>query len=95
MVRLRRESVTRSGSAALSSAVWVLEWAYNGGGDPVPDIDGIVAGLVGLVGYVDNAPAQAEEPAEEPAPAEPEDLGVEAVDASIEPQSEFEGAPEA
>lgn len=82
-------------AAALSSAVWVLEWAYNGGGDPVPDIDGIVAGLVGLVGYVDNAPAQAEEPAEEPAPAEPEDLGVEAVDASIEPQSEFEGAPEA
>ena len=34
---------------ALSSAEWVLEWAYNGGGDPVPDIDAIASGLVGLV----------------------------------------------
>lgn len=36
-------------TAALSSAVWVLEWAYAGGGEPTPDVDSIVRGIEGLV----------------------------------------------
>jgi hypothetical protein len=36
-------------AGALSSAVWILQWAYSGGGDPVPDIDATVQGLVSLV----------------------------------------------
>ena len=51
---------------ALSSAVWILEWAFSGGGEPAPDIDAVVDGLRELV-------ASVSEPAEEPAPApEPE-----------------------
>ena len=34
---------------ALSSAVWILQWAYSGGGDPAPDVDATVDGLVSLV----------------------------------------------
>jgi non-heme chloroperoxidase len=37
-------------SACLSSAAWVLDWAYSGGADPVPDIEATVSGLVRLVG---------------------------------------------
>ena len=36
-------------AAALSSAEWILEWAFNGGGEPEPDIDATVSGIVGLV----------------------------------------------
>ena len=36
-------------AGALSSAVWVLQWAYAGGGDPRPDVDAIASGLVSLV----------------------------------------------
>lgn len=37
-------------ASALSSAAWILEWAY-GGGDPeaAPDVDAIVEGIGGLV----------------------------------------------
>lgn len=35
--------------AALSSAAWILDWAYSGGGDPVPDVGAIVDGLKNLV----------------------------------------------
>ncbi|MBR2682482.1 MAG: hypothetical protein IKE22_04350, partial [Atopobiaceae bacterium] len=34
---------------ALSSAVWILQWAYTGGGEPAPDVDATVRGLVELV----------------------------------------------
>lgn len=36
-------------AGALSSAVWILEWAYSGGGEPEPDVGAIASGLVGLV----------------------------------------------
>lgn len=36
-------------AGALSSAVWILQWAYAGGGDPRPDVDAIANGLVSLV----------------------------------------------
>lgn len=38
---------------ALSSAAWILQWAFSGGGFPEPDIDAIVQGLVGMVKRVD------------------------------------------
>lgn len=34
---------------ALSSAAWLMEWAYAGGEDPAPDVDHTVAGLAELV----------------------------------------------
>lgn len=34
---------------ALSSAAWLMEWAYSGGADPKPDVDHTVAGLRALV----------------------------------------------
>ena len=37
-------------TAALSCGVWILDWAYKGGGDPEPDVDAIVKGLVKMVG---------------------------------------------
>ncbi len=36
-------------AAALSCGVWILDWAYSGGGDPEPDVSAIVEGLVQLV----------------------------------------------
>ena len=36
-------------AGALSSAAWIVEWAYTGGGDPEPDLDAIANGLVALV----------------------------------------------
>ncbi len=35
---------------ALSSAAWIMQWAFAGGGEPEPDVDAIAAGLVELVG---------------------------------------------
>lgn len=34
---------------ALSSAAWIMEWAYSGGDAPAPDIDHTVTGLNSLV----------------------------------------------
>ena len=70
-------------AGALSSAVWILQWAYSGGGDPEPNVDAIASGLVDLVGNLvamekaaaelDEQDASADGPAAEAAPAdEPE-----------------------
>ncbi len=63
-------------AGALSSAVWVLQWAYSGGSDPRPDVDAIVDGLVSLVeslGAEESELASEPEPVAAPAPeAEPE-----------------------
>lgn len=32
-------------ASALSSAAWILQWAYSGGGEPKPDVEGIVEGI--------------------------------------------------
>lgn len=50
-------------AGALSSAVWILQWAYSGGGEPEPDVEATVSGLVGLV---ESLPVPEEEPVEEP-----------------------------
>ena len=47
-------------AGALSSAVWILQWAYSGGGEPEPDIDATVGGLVALVESLGDAPESAE-----------------------------------
>lgn len=36
-------------AGALSSAVWILQWAYTGGGEPEPDVAATVQGLAALV----------------------------------------------
>lgn len=60
-------------AGALSSAVWILQWAYSGGGDPQPDVEAIAGGLVGLVESLEDS--------EKDVPAESEDVD-EDVDAS-------------
>ena len=57
---------------ALSSAAWVMQWAFSGGGEPVPDVDAIAKGLVELVGSLPAVEEKNEpqEPATEPEPVE-------------------------
>ncbi len=45
-------------AACLSSAAWVLDWAYAGGEDPSPDVEGIVSGLIGLITSLGDPSAQ-------------------------------------
>lgn len=57
---------------ALSSAAWIMQWAFSGGGEPVPDVDAIARGLVELVGSLPAVEEKDEpqEPATEPEPVE-------------------------
>ena len=57
-------------AGALSSAVWILQWAYSGGGDPRPDVDAIASGLVALVESLSSPEGDASEDAESAASAE-------------------------
>lgn len=60
-------------TGALSSAAWILQWAFSGGGDPQPDVPAIVDGLVALV---ESVSVPAEEPAAEQSVA-PYDMATE------------------
>ena len=78
-------------AGALSSAVWILQWAYSGGGDPQPDVQAIASGLADLVASLapdDDAPEapEADEPVPEPAVAQPEER-FEPVPAVEEPEA--------
>ena len=78
-------------AGALSSAVWILQWAYSGGGEPEPDIDAIVAGLVNLVESLSGEPEGDEEPE-----AEVEAVEADAADEAAEPIADnVDDAPEA
>lgn len=67
-------------AGALSSAVWLMTWAYMDGTDPIPDVAATVAGLVGLVQSLGD-------PNEQPAPS------LDAVPAPDEPADEqYDGA---
>lgn len=57
---------------ALSSAAWIMQWAFSGGGEPVPDVDAIAKGLVELVGSLPAVEEKGEprESATEPEPVE-------------------------
>ena len=90
-------------AGALSSAAWILQWAYSGGGDPRPDVDAIVGGLVGLVESVSDRvvePADVAEPEPQPEPElqvvpEPEPEPVqETEEAPAEPADDAEVEPE-
>lgn len=78
-------------AGALSSAAWILQWAYAGGGDPRPDVDAIASGLVALI---DSLGPVAEEGESDVAP-EPEPEPVSDVAEEPEPPAEPEAAPEA
>lgn len=74
---------------ALSSAAWIMQWAFSGGGEPVPDVDAIAKGLVELVGSLPAVEEKgAQEPAAEPEPAEDQEASSEpaAEDAASEPE---------
>ena len=88
-------------AGALSSAVWILQWAFSGAPDPKPDVAATVSGLVALVESLgekdegasqpdlpvekDEGPQAGEPAAEEPSVPEP---------AVAEQPSEPEPAPE-
>lgn len=42
-------------AGALSSAAWIIDWAFTGGVGPEPDIDATVNGLTGLIARLDGA----------------------------------------
>lgn len=67
------------GAGALSSAAWILEWAYTGGGDPTPDVEGIAAGLVQLVDEL---------PEVEDIVVEPETVEEEVAEEEAEPEAD-------
>lgn len=68
---------------ALSSAAWIMQWAFSGGGEPVPDVDAIAKGLVELVGSL---PAVEEKGAQEPAEDQEASSEPAAEDAASEPE---------
>ena len=77
---------------ALSSAAWLMQWAFSGGGDPKPDADAIASGLVDLV---KSLPEVEEEPEDELVPApegEQEPPAVADDDACEEPAEEVAAA---
>lgn len=61
-------------AGALSSAVWILQWAYSGGGEPEPDVEAIASGLVGLVQSLDASSdgEKDQEPAQQDVDPQPE-----------------------
>lgn len=79
-------------ASAISSAAWILEWAYSGAEDPAPDVDAIVAGIKSLV---ENADAFAAEPVpeEEPEAADESEAADEAAEDDA-PAAEDEASSE-
>lgn len=77
---------------ALSSAAWIMQWAFSGGGEPVPDVDAIAKGLVELVGSLPQVEEkdESQEPATEPEPVEEQEAPSEAAaeDEISEPEPE-------
>ena len=87
-------------AGALSSAVWILQWAFSGAGDPKPDVAATVEGLVALVKSLDEKDEGSSEPdlpAENDVESEPEPEAEPAVEeapapAPVEPAQEPEPA---
>lgn len=77
---------------ALSSAAWLMQWAFSGGGDPRPDADAIAKGLVALVGSLPPVEKKPEVAVREPEPEDGEIAPETAV--GDEPVSVTEGAAE-
>ena len=66
-------------AASLSSAVWLLNWAYGNQDEADPDINAIVSGLVALIQSLDGE--KTDEPADSAEPEADAALQVESVDA--------------
>lgn len=77
-------------ASALSSAAWILQWAYSGGADPKPDVEAIVSGIRDLV---ENAEQIAEREAARDAEAA-ESADTSAGDAAEDPESTAEQGDE-
>lgn len=77
-------------ASALSSAAWILQWAYSGGADPKPDVEAIVSGIRDLV---ENAEQIAEREAARDAEAA-ESADASAGDAAEDPESTAEQGDE-
>lgn len=76
-------------TGALSSAAWILQWAFSGGGDPAPSVEATVAGLVSLVGEL-----SAQEPvASALEPVESVEKDDEVAEPEAAPEAEPEPAP--
>ena len=67
-------------ASALSSAAWILQWAYSGGADSKPDVDAIVGGIRNLVEHAEGMAQRYED--------EARDEGADAPEASDEPAAE-------
>ena len=82
---------------ALSSATFMMDWAYLHADQPAPDVDGTVAGLRNLVLGM-RAEAEGKDPHEAVAAANGEDVVEDAVeddaDAGVEPVAETDAEPE-
>ena len=83
-------------AGALSSAAWILQWAFSGGGDPEPNIEATVGGLVSLVEDLCASEAETETEAEEPLAETQPEPEPQAFDEPAEPERapEPESAPE-
>ena len=80
-------------ASALSSAAWILQWAYSGGADPKPDIEAIVSGIRDLV---ENAEQVAErEAARDAEAAESADASAGDAAEDAEPTAEQGDEPQA
>lgn len=77
-------------ASALSSAAWILQWAYSGGADPKPDVEAIVSGIRDLV---ENAEQIAEREAARDAEAA-ESADASAGDAAEDPEPAAEQGDE-
>lgn len=77
-------------ASALSSAAWILQWAYSGGADPEPDVEAIVSGIRDLV---ENAEQIAEREAARDAEAA-ESADASAGDAAEDPEPTAEQGDE-
>lgn len=82
---------------ALSSATFMMDWAYLHADQPAPDVEGTVAGLRNLVLGM-RAEAEGKDPHEAVAAANGEDAAEDAVeddaDAGVEPVAETDAEPE-
>lgn len=76
-------------AASLSSAVWLLNWAYGNQEDADPDINAIVSGLVALIQGLDGEKTdELADSAEPEADAAPQAESVEAEDYAVDNSSE-------
>ena len=83
-------------AGALSSAAWVLQWAYSGGGEPEPDIAAIAQGLADLVQSLAASEAEKNEEPEAPADESADDeqpVSEEEPEAAEEPEVASEPEP--